>query len=646
MTDKSRKRFFTLLFTLLALIMTACSGTTTLKPSDEQAPLENVEAIQQAIYDAESLPIPARYNRFIELAKYLKDFGETETAINLVERINSNKLDDPQFIEYSIITSQLFIDSESLFRSSKLLNNERLDQLWSTMSPEQQQSLYRQKALTFSLLGNTEQSIENYILLDALLTDPLDITANHEVLWQELIKLSVERLTTLEKESPDYINKGWFQLALISKSNESDLEIKYREITTWTRANPLHPATAELPLDLQLLTTLIDQRPTKVALLLPFDGKLAIAGKTIRDGFFAAYFNNQKAQQYKPQVKLYDTSTSSIEKIYQQAITDGADMVVGPLQKENVARLQAISNRPVPTLALNYSNQSKSDPEIEENAVENKENRTNPIEVDPLANTSIKPVYQFGLSLEDESVQAADRAWLEGHRYAMVIASSADWSRRAADAFARRWQSKGGRVVVDKFYGKGSSYSDTIKSAFAINESENRARRLKRLFGQNFEFEPRPRQDIDMIFLVARSSEGQQIKPTLAFHYAGKIPVYATSQIFSSSQTASKNRDLNGIRFTTLPWTLKQNNSKDELIQRNLKIPPNYERLYAMGADAYLLHDRLKQLARIPNTSLYGSTGKLRLNNQYRIIREQPWAEIVKGEAQALPYLTENKEDL
>jgi outer membrane PBP1 activator LpoA protein len=618
----------------LYLLLAACSGTTTLKPESEQV-LLSPESIPQAISEAEQLSTDKRQIRFIELSQQLYPLGELQTAINLIERVNPEKLSDNEFIDYTTIASLLFTENESLFRASKILEHDRIQSLWSSMSSEQQQPLYRQKAKVFSQLGNTESSIENYILLDALLTDSLDITENHEALWQELVKLPVQKLTTLEKQSPDYINRGWYQLALLSKNNESDLEIKYREITTWTRANPLHPATTELPLDLQLLTTLIDQRPKKVALLLPFDGKLATAGQTIRDGFFAAYYNNQQPQQYKPEIKLYNTSGTSIDTVYQQAISEGADMIVGPLQKENVSQLQNLSSRPVPTLALNYSNQPV------------RSSLTNANE--PTGNeviSSNKPVYQFGLSLEDEAIQAADRAWLEGHRYAMVIASNADWSRRAADAFSQRWQSKGGRVVVDRSYNRSSNYSETIKSAFAINQSESRARTLKRLFGQDFEFEPRPRQDIDMIFLVARSSEGQQIKPTLAFHYAGKIPVYATSQIYSSGQTAGKNRDLNGIRFTTLPWTLKRNNAQKDLIQRNLKIPANYERLYAMGADAYLLHDRLKQLARINNSSLYGSTGKLRLNHQNRIIREQPWAEIVKGEAQPLPRLTENKEEL
>jgi outer membrane PBP1 activator LpoA protein len=144
-----------------------------------------------------------------------------------------------------------------------------------------------------------------------------------------------------------------------------------------------------------------------------------------------------------------------------------------------------------------------------------------------------------------------------------------------------------------------------------------------------------------MIFLVTRAKEGQQIKPTLAFYYAGDLPVYATSQIYNNSQTIGQNKDLNGIRFITLPWTLYPEEYDKNLINKHINIPANFSRLYALGIDAYYLHDRLRQFTQLPNTAVFGTTGKLRLGNDKRIIREQPWAEVVGGEAKPLPQLTQ-----
>ena len=638
----SHSLFSIVKITLLTTVVVACSGTNI----QHQAPLAalSLAEIQTEIIKAESLDTTSRNERIIQLATQLYAFGEIQSAIHLVERINPDALgDDQQYIDYVITTSELYIADQSIFKAELLLINERLEQLWQTLKPAQQIKLHRYRGSVYSQLGNTQASIAEYIQLDTLLNDPLDLMENHEVLWQELIKLTVDSLVSLAAATANPIPLGWFQLATINNSYEANLKVKHQQVSQWISLNPEHPASIHLPLDLQLLTALIAQRPSKIALLLPMQGKLAAAGKTIRDGFFAAYYNHYDEQ--KAEVSLYDTSEESINRVYDLAVNEGADLIIGPLQKNKVVELEQSGPLAVTTLALNYSNQTSSDAgDIDvANVISGIISDTDTATVDEKATATAKPnsLYWFGLSLEDEAVQAADRAWLEGHRYAMVIAADADWSKRAAAAFVQRWQQQGGRVVVDRLFNKESSYSTTIKSALAIDQSQARARGLKRLLGKNVEFEPRRRQDIDMIFLVVRSSEGQQIKPTLVFHYAGNIPVYATSQIYSSSQKASKNRDLNGIRFTTLPWTLDPNNSEKQLISQHIKIPPNYERLYALGVDSFLLHDRLQQLARSSSTAIYGATGKLSLNKDQRIVRQQPWAQVVRGRAVALPYLTQ-----
>lgn len=601
------------LLVFISVLTTACSGNTPTKP-DVSLSLAEVD---QAIVEAEQFSSPEKENRYIELADELRELGQISKGLALINRLDPEQLNDESYIRYVVTASRLYSADLAVFRSEKLLNNERLMALWPTLSIEDQLQLHRQKADTYSQLGNSISSVKERAALSNLLTDSLDITENNELLWQELSKISIEQLQAQAQSTSEATLKGWYELALINKQNEASLDSKRSQVNNWVSANPAHPASLELPLDLQLLNALIESRPQKVALLLPVEGKLALAGKTIRDGFMAAYYN--RGQEYLPSVSIYDTSIESINVVYDRAVSEGADLIIGPLEKDKLAELQQRQLLPVALLGLNYT-------------IDNIDNNV----------PSGQAIYQFGLSLEDEAIQAAERAWLAGHRRAMILASNADWSLRAANAFSQRWQEKGGVISVNQYFDKGSNYSDTIKAALAIDASQNRARKLKRLFGRNFESEPRRRKDIDMIFLVARSSEGQQIKPTLAFHYAGRVPVYATSQIYSPQQSASKNSDLNGIRFSTLPWTLEPDKRDGNLINDNVKVPPNYERLYAMGIDAFRLHDRLQQLARSPNTSIYGSTGKLRLDLNKRIIREQPWAEIVKGRAQPLPYLTQD----
>lgn len=612
----SKHTLSSVLIVLFSLVLVACSGTVSTRPSSSLS-TSNID-IEQAISIAEQQTSPEKETRYIELTDELREQGEIAKALSLMSRIEPTQLSDTLYARYAVVASQLYSADQAVFRSESLLSNERLMRLWPSLSIEDQQQLHRKKAENYTQLGNSNDSAKERILLSRLLTDGLDITENNELLWQELSKLSLEQIESQQQQATEAVLSGWYQLALINKANEASLDTKRSQVNTWVSANPGHPASLELPLDLQLLNSLIELRPRKVALLLPVEGKLALAGKTIRDGFMAAYYNH--SQEYAPTVSVYDTSLEPVNAIYDRAVSEGADLIIGPLEKEKLAELQRRPLLPVAVLGLNY----------------------NTDDVDSSV-PSGQSVYQFGLSLEDEARQAAERAWLAGHRRAMVLASSADWSQRAADAFRQRWQEQGGLVTVTQTFDKNSNYSDSIKNALDIDDSQTRARKLKRLFGRNFEFEPRRRKDIDMIFLVARSSEGQQLKPTLAFHYAGRVPVYATSQIYSPQQSISKNSDLNGIRFTTLPWILEPEKRDANLMNENVKVPPNYERLYAMGIDAFRLHDRLQQLSRSPNTSIYGTTGKLRLDLNKRIIREQPWAEIVKGEAQALPYLTQDE---
>ncbi len=653
----------------LILLISACGNN----PTKSQSPALTAKALDQEINQIEQQNTPAGAYRLIEIAEELRQLGNTEKALDVIRRVNEDNLPDVQYISYVTVASNIFSDDQSIFQSSELLSNNRLQGLWDQLTLEQQQQFHRQRAETYNQIGDLEASINERIALDSILVDQLDLMENHEALWQNIVQLPIQVLSSVDT-SQDPITQGWYKLASISKQNETNLEAKRVSINSWVRLNPVHPAALELPLDLQLLNTLIAQRPKKIGLLLPVSGKLALAGKTIRNGFLAAYFNQDS--KYRPEIILYDTSLEPINTIYDQAVNDGVELIVGPLQKNKVAELQQRQERLVTTLALNYIS-TPSKPEIDkltDDQVNNDElaannlsdnvlsqdiitqnsdaeNNTANINLPGLDSQALEstlstpelelPFYQFGLSLDDEALQAANRAWLEGHRYVMIIASKADWSQRAAEAFTKRWKELGGSIVVNRELNSSDSYSTIIKSAFDINKSESRATALKRLFGKNFEFEPRRRQDIDMIFLVTRSKEGQQIKPTLSFYYAGDLPVYATSQIYNKSQTIRQNKDLNGIRFITLPWTLYPEDHDKNLINSNITIPANFSRLYAMGIDAYYLHNRLRQLDKLPNTSIFGTTGKLRLGNNKRIIREQPWAVVVGGEAKALQQLTQ-----
>jgi len=57
----------------------------------------------------------------------------------------------------------------------------------------------------------------------------------------------------------------------------------------------------------------------------------------------------------------------------------------------------------------------------------------------------------------------------------------------------------------------------------------------------------------------------------------------------------------------------------------------SYARLYAMGVDAFRLYPRLKQLAALPNSKIFGVTGDLSIDGQGKIHRKMPFAIFKRG---------------
>jgi outer membrane PBP1 activator LpoA protein len=287
------------------------------------------------------------------------------------------------------------------------------------------------------------------------------------------------------------------------------------------------------------------------------------------------------------------------------------------VEKEKVTELSLLPGLQVPLLTLNYPDSTPLDSQ---------------------------GFYQFGLALEDEARQVARQAYSEGHRQAMVIIPEQEWSERSARAFSDEWEKLGGLVVNRSQFKVGSNYSTLVKDALLIEDSKRRSAELQNLLGTKLESAPRSRSDVDMIFLIANAVQARQIKPTFAFHYAGHIPVYATSQVYSGEPNPKADRDLNGIRFNTMPWLFDTSSVEKRAVKQYTKSAAVYDRLQALGADAFRLYVRLPQLAQIEQMRIYGATGTLRMLPDGRIEREQIWARFRNGLVQALPMIVPSTE--
>jgi outer membrane PBP1 activator LpoA protein len=476
-----------------------------------------------------------------------------------------------------------------------------VEKLQAIKKPEQlsryhQIQLHELLAQAHRLNQHDTQSIAERIKLETLLTDEDGRVANRRALWLTLLNVPDNELRMLTAEAAERSElQGWLQLALISHQYRSNPQSLLTSLDEWQVRFNNHPANSLLPNPLDSITNKIVQQPKQIALLLPLSGPLAGPGNAIRDGFLAAYKHSTSKTQTK--VQFYDTNAKEIVPVYEQAVQEGADYIIGPLTKAEVARIASI-NHPVPTLLLN-----DSEGPAEENS------------------------YSFGLSAANEVKQVSLRAHHKGYKRALVIAPDNSWGKELVSAFNKDWQALGGVVVDEYTYGEHDDLNKKMRDFLHISNGETRERQVKELLGLTLETAPSRRQDFDMIFLLAYPTKARQIMPLLKYYYTGDMPVFATSSVYTGQANALKDKDLDGLIFCDIPWVFAhQMGAKNWPEQFN-----SYNRLYALGKDSYALTTQLNHLLLFPADGTRDSSGTLYLNASQQVARVLEWGQFRQG---------------
>ena len=414
-------------------------------------------------------------------------------------------------------------------------------------------------------------------------------------IWRDLQRVPAEELQLALDSSANSYWQGWLSLSLLTADAGNELELQ-QGLARWRSIYPTHTDANALPGGLGYLL----DRPValrKVTLMLPLSGRLAPAAKSVRDGYLANFYAARLAGAPAYELQVLDLDRySSVVQAYEEAVAAGTDLVVGPLSKHGVSALAGHPNRPVPVLALNQVNEKL-----------------------PAGNTAL---VQLALAPEDEAEQIAQIAFGQGARRALVIRPAGNWGAKMEQALLKRWTALGGELAAVASYSSQEDYSTSMAAGLSLPQSEQRAREVRSMLATNIEFTARRRQDLDVIFLLGRNgSEARSLKPLLAYHYAGDLPVYATSSIYRGIPDA-RDKDLNGIRLVEIPWLLGGNPPLHAALAAAETGPDNYTRLSALGADAYLLQSRFNQLQGGPDVQIRGNTGLLSLDPQLRIQRE------------------------
>lgn len=594
--------------TVLLLMLAACaSAPVTRDPAVEpvapDAVIEGDEATLQALLaQGAAAASPQREQILYRASLLLRNLDRDDDALLLLETLEIDNVPLQLAANILLLRARLYADAGDEDRATAMLAHPRLDQL-PTLPPATHMAVRLFRAELYAESHRYLDSARERILADKLVPLAL-VPVNHERIWNALTALAPVELAQLAQQERRFEFQGWYELAAIGKAFQYNLDRQVVELARWRNSWMRHPAAVYMPQALQLVETMARERPGAIALLLPLD---SVSGTVIRDGFMSAYYDVMQFGGKVPQVRLYNTSIAQdILAVYDQAVADGAEMIIGPLLKQHVARLHEEPRLPVPTLALNNIEGAR-----------------------PLSPN----MYQFALSPENEAVQIAERAWNDGHRYAAVLSpadAADDFYDRKRNSFVDRWLTLGGTIVAQESYRQ--DYTGVVEALLDIDDSEARKDRLSDLIRENLEFTQRRRQDIDFIFLVAEPGPARQINPTLAYLYAGDIPVYASQDVYSGLPRPLEDNDLNGILFGDSPWLLGYN---DELKQKAGTLFPQGNaltlRLQAFGIDAFRLYPRLKQLESVEDSQIYGATGLLKLGENRNIIRELSWAQVAGG---------------
>lgn len=309
-----------------------------------------------------------------------------------------------------------------------------------------------------------------------------------------------------------------------------------------------------------------------IALLLPLKSpSFAKAADAVKQGFLSAASVTPNSLP----VLVYPCADEATEvsELYLQALLAGAVAIAGPLTRNGVAALAASGELSTPTLALNIVDEPRND-----------------------------QLYFFGLPAEVEARQSARRASDIGLYGMSVIHTGTPFSRRLAQAFTDEWVRLGGY----------------IQSEIVFSGNPSLIRELQPRFG-------------GAVFIAAEVDKARMLRP---FVDSG-LPVYSTSQIFIGNSNTLLNYDLAEVRFVDMPWMLQPDHPAVMVYPRAATpLPPDQERLYALGIDAFRLLHVLYEPRASYTLPMDGVTGKISLTGH--LFQREPLLAIMRA-GQGLP---------
>jgi outer membrane PBP1 activator LpoA protein len=588
---------------VLPFVACVSSGPTTpatgARPADTTALLERARAAARSGNFAAAADLygqlaaaatgPARIDYLLESARAALDEGDNASARRRLADVRGTTSRDQQQLA-TVLEARLDLADR---RPQAVLD--RLATLQQPISVPVLRDAAAVRGQALFQLGRPVDAVRALVEREIWLDDAASILANQRLIWNGFQQYPPPAAPT---PTGDRIVDGWLALAPIAAAAGGDLR---RALLGWRQTYTDHPAAGGL-----LAELLAEQRsasfPAQVALLLPLSSAQRSFALAIRDGFMAAYLAHNDTAATT--IRVYDTTALGSQQAYLRAQLDGAEFIVGPLLRPEVDQVIAQAGF-VPTLALNYAQGETK---------------------------GLGSFFQFALAPADEATEVADAAAARGARTAIALVPSNDRGYAILGNFRGEFEARGGQLLDFNGYDPAlQDFSQTIAGLLNVTRSNQRERRLAANLGTPLQFEPRRRQDVDMIFVVADSATARLLTPQLKFFSAADIPTYATADVFTPGGAARDN-DLNGVIFADTPSLLAPDADATELAKSLQSYWPQRSsllRYFGMGFDAYRLIAPL--YAGAEPWPLEGMSGNLTVDGAGRIHRGLDLAQFRNG---------------
>lgn len=600
-------------------MLSGCAGL--LKPRPAEDPwAKNAEArlatgdFQGAAQIFEERAIPSGHPDYFRLraADAHLRAGDSAAAQALVSTVDPSQLDSRDRTDYYLLAARVNLNVGRAPQAQALLDRV------STSPRDRTQDLHYHllRASSYNQLGQMLESAKERVQVAPFLTGSDAVEKNNAAIFDALNRLPDRVLEHPPVPASDPL-AGWMELTRILRSDSTaDLSGSLQQ---WRARYPGHPADGVFledalresgrqveigrlskaepsPAATGTPRAVVDATPGSrfMGVMLPLTGSYAPAGEAIRAGMLAAFYSDSATD--KLALRFVDSQTSDVGRLYKDFAAQGAALVVGPLLKEQVAKMLQIAEPPIPILALNQ-----------------------------VPGADAETVVQFGLTPEQEVEQAAGAAWFDGHHQAVLLAPSSPFGQRLANHFSAYWKSLGGRVVATKTYTPNSAdYSQPVQAVAAVPGVKPDA-----------SAPPTTQRSVDFIFLIANAQDGRLIKPQFNANQLASFPIYATSHVFTGRPDPRQDQDLDGIYFCDIPWLLHSSDagplSAASLRNEIDRTASDFVKLIALGIDAYRLGKDMVPIGSFRGHLFDGATGMLTVQRGNRVQRQLECAQFEGG---------------